>query len=51
MEMFSQNFRKKGIMIHVASAAANMPTPLLSVYSASKVCYSRLSIKVTSRYE
>lgn len=29
--------RKKGVVINIASAAGNVPTPLLTVYSACKV--------------
>ena len=34
---FSHFNRKKGILIHVASAAANFPIALLTLYSATKV--------------
>lgn len=30
--------RKKGVVINVSSTAADIPSPLLSVYGASKVC-------------
>ena len=33
--------RKKGILIHISSGTADRPTPLATVYSASKV--SRLN--------
>lgn len=31
--------RQKGIIVNVSSAMALQPTPLVSVYAASKVCY------------
>jgi short-subunit dehydrogenase len=30
--------RGKGIVVNISSAAGDAPTPLLSVYSATKVC-------------
>lgn len=31
--------RKRGIIINLSSMAAQIPSPLLSVYAASKVCF------------
>ncbi|XP_052271223.1 very-long-chain 3-oxoacyl-CoA reductase-like isoform X2 [Dreissena polymorpha] len=42
--------RKKGLVINIASAAGNMPTPLLSVYSACKVYVRYLSECLNHEY-
>eukprot|EP00794_Sanderia_malayensis_P016745 gene16745-18439_t len=43
--------RKKGILIHVASASAYKPVPLLSVYSASKAFVDFLARSIQVEYK
>ena len=38
--------RKKGLIVNISSTAAYRPLPLMGVYSASKVCVSRLFLIV-----
>ncbi|XP_014247299.1 very-long-chain 3-oxoacyl-CoA reductase [Cimex lectularius] len=42
--------RKKGIIINVSSTAANIPSPFLSVYAASKIFVTKFSQDLASEY-
>lgn len=42
---------KKGVVINISSTAANIPSPLLSVYGASKVFVSKFSRDLGTEYK
>ncbi|KAL1130245.1 hypothetical protein AAG570_013183, partial [Ranatra chinensis] len=43
--------RRKGVVINVSSTAANIPSPLLSVYGASKVFVSKFTDDLATEYK
>ncbi|CAB0018187.1 unnamed protein product [Nesidiocoris tenuis] len=43
--------RKKGVVINISSTAADIPSPLLSVYGASKIFVSKFSKDLASEYK
>uniref|UniRef100_T1I1N3 Uncharacterized protein n=1 Tax=Rhodnius prolixus TaxID=13249 RepID=T1I1N3_RHOPR len=43
--------RKKGVVINVSSTAADIPSPLLSVYGASKIFVSKFTRDLGSEYK